>query len=76
MKFHISTTESQYPEKDKDLEAIGFKFRSYKYSNVHHFIINSITKEFNTLEELVEFTNKHQCIITGDHLEIYNGWRE
>jgi hypothetical protein len=77
MKFTLSTAAYYYPEEAKriPLEKLGFRFVKSDYKAYH--ISGVPTIEINSLEELIDFSNKWGSIIVeGDSIEIYNGYRE
>ena len=77
MKFTIQTSGYFYSNKEdiKRLEQIGFSFEK---SDFRDFKIKGNPEiEINTLEELIQFCNKHGEIIVSDcHIEIYDDYRE
>jgi len=80
MKFHLSTSGYFYKrDRIKKLEKLGFTFRNYgaKHCDDTLIICDEIDIEFNTLEELIEFTSEWGgCVIDGDSIEIYDNYRE
>lgn len=91
IKFGLTTSTGFYDEEQaKELEKLGFCFVDSKSSNydypTHKVVINYPTVEFETLEQLVEFSKEWGKIILhwyedGDgnivpELEIYDGHRE
>ncbi len=77
MKFKIETTGYFYQnlEDINRLEQIGFTFEKSDYKDFK--ITGNPEIEINTLEELIQFGNKHGEIIVSDgHIEIYDNYRE
>ena len=77
MKFKIETTGYFYPnlEDRNRLEQIGFAFEKSNYKDFK--ITGKPEIEINTLEELIQFGNKHGEIIVSDgNIEIYDDYRE
>lgn len=77
MKFRLSTTGNFYPQADrrKELEEIGFTFKPSDYKS---FIIKGSPEiEINSLDGLIQFTDKFgKIIVDNGSIEIYNDYRE
>ena len=80
MKFKLTTSGNIYKYKKNriDLEKLGFTFkRTYLHNRVRYFIEGEPEIEFNSLEELIKFSNIHGVlIICNDRIEIYDNNRE
>ena len=87
MEFELSTTEYFYKEEEmKELEKLGFKFNRYTDAADEREPWNSYagtidmcypTIELNSLEELIEFTDKWgEVVLSKGNIEIYDGYRE
>ena len=77
MKFTLSTSGHFYPQADrrKKLEKIGFTFKPSDYKDFT--IEGSPEIEINSLEELIEFTDRFgEIIVSNSSIEIYNDYRE
>ena len=77
MKFSLGTIGSAYSKDEKDkLMALGFRFRR-EYENL--FCIEGYEPEIelNSLEELVNFTNRYgQVILEGNEMTFYDDYAE
>ena len=80
MKFEVDTTGSFYDEEQANkLKALGFKFgvNSYDTEKRPYKLGGKVEIEFNTLEELIAFSNTWgEIIISEGKVEIYDGYRE
>ncbi|WP_114752280.1 hypothetical protein [Pleomorphovibrio marinus] len=77
MKFKLQTTGDFYPkdEERKKLEPLGFKFIPSDYERF--YIEGEPEIEINSLEDLIEFSNKFgELIISDGYIEIYDNYRE
>ena len=76
MKFKLKTTRVAYRENQiDDLKSIGFQFERRNDDDFR--IVNDPEIEFNSVEEIVEFSKDWgELIIDEDVLEIYDDWRE
>ena len=77
MKFKLSTSGHFYPAKDKrtELSKLGFTFKPSDYRE--YSIEGTPEIEINTLEELIEFSEKYGgLIIEKGYIEIYDTYRE
>ena len=60
-------------------QTVGFRFEKYgDYGNNYKIIRDKdLTIEFNTIDEIVEFTKRFgEIIIENDSIEIYDNYRE
>ncbi len=74
MKFTLTTSRNNYedyPNEIEKLTELGFSFDE-------SWIEEDIEIEINTLEELIELSEKvgFELIVDKNSIEIYNGWRE
>ena len=77
MKFSLRTIGSGYSKDEKDkLMALGFRFRR-EYENLFWIKGYEPEIELNSLEELVNFTNRYgQVILEGNEITFYDDYAE
>lgn len=86
MKFELSTTGSHYDseQQKKKLEKLGFLFEEIHENPMYidkrktwYLGHKQLEIEINTLEELIEFSNKYgDLIVSENRIEIYDDYRE
>lgn len=79
MKFILSTTGDIYTNKKqiKVLEDLGFTFTPCENFTWFEYRISGEPEiEFNTLEDLIEFSKHHTLILDKGLIEIYDDYRE
>lgn len=89
MIFELSSSGVFYDKKEKEkLEKLGFKFKTTKevygkFTHTEFYKESGATIEVNTLEELINFTNKYGSVVLrkdyndeGFCIELYDDYRE
>lgn len=87
MKFTVSITKSFFTQEEADkVKEFDFKFQDTYFMGHKYYLPNNISEkeiEINSIEELVQFSDKYGNIIISrkevnnkPNLEIYNDYRE